>query len=96
MNSPNQTRLLSILFLLCPSIALAASGDGSITPTSYKIPILKVSMSKANFTNEQILYQCPAGTIAGCMVDVADDNALAALSAAAADRSIQRYASHLP
>ena len=55
----------------------------SFTPTSVKLPIMKISLSKLDGSNEQVVYRCPNSTEAGCMVDIANQSALDAIVAAA-------------
>jgi hypothetical protein len=85
---------LSGIMALLGSLAFAGAGEGSLTPTSFKIPILKVSIAKSDDTEEQSLYECPAATIAGCMVDVTDTTALDAITALASEKSIREGTYH--
>jgi len=60
----------------------------SFTPSSFKLPIMKISISKSDYTNEQIVYQCPHSTEAQCLVDLASQTELDAISVAARGASI--------
>lgn len=71
--------------LLGSSAAFAGPTQASFTPTGYKYPIMKVSLSKADFTGEVVLYECAGETSADCLVDLADEDALANLSNEAQD-----------
>lgn len=55
----------------------------SFTPTSFKLPIMKISIAKLDGTMEQIVYQCPHSTEAQCLVDMASQTELDALAALA-------------
>jgi hypothetical protein len=70
--------------------ALAAqTASRSFTPTSFKLPIFKITIANDDGTEEQNLYTCEEATAEGCLVDLMDQAALDALAAAAADASIR-------
>ena len=71
-----------------PSILAAQTDSRSFTPTSFKLPIFKITLAEADGSNSQTLYTCEAGTAEGCLVDLADQTALDALAAKAATVSI--------
>jgi hypothetical protein len=84
--------LLALLGFISFSLATAAhadTGDGSLTPTSYKIPIMKVSISKSDGTDEQTLFSCATDVPDNCMLDLNDTTVLDAITAAAGTKSIK-------
>ncbi|MDH4263198.1 MAG: hypothetical protein OEV78_09170 [Spirochaetia bacterium] len=76
-------------FLGIPSLSFAGASQASFTPTGYKYPIMKISITQAGGVGEQVLYQCAGTTSASCMVDVANPTALSAIGTAAANASIE-------
>ena len=61
----------------------------SFTPTSFRLPIMKITIAKSDGSEEQNLYKCANSTEAECLVDLADQAALDAVSAAAGAASIR-------
>ena len=61
----------------------------SFTPSSFKLPIMKISVSKSDFSGEQILYKCSKATEAECLVDLTSQTALDAISTAAAAATVE-------
>ena len=55
----------------------------SFTPTSMKLPIMKISIAKLDGSNAQDLYQCPRATEAECLVDLASQTELDMIATAA-------------
>ena len=61
----------------------------SFTPTSFRLPIMKITIAKSDGTEEQNIYKCANATEAECLVDLADQAALDAVAAAAGAASIR-------
>ncbi len=64
----------------------------SFTPTSFKLPIMKITIAKSDGTEEQNIYKCAAATEAECLVDLADQAALDALATAAGKAAVREGA----
>lgn len=62
-----RTALLFGLALATP--ALAGPKQSSFTPTAYQYPITRISLFKADYSGEQVLYQC-TGAADACLIDV--------------------------
>ncbi len=84
-------KLILILCILSlgSSLSYAAANQASFTPTGYQYPIMKISIMKADSTDEQSLYQCTGTTSAECLIDVTDPTALAAITTAATGVAIR-------
>ena len=69
---------LSLAMALAPAPASAAPGERSFTPDSVFIPIREIGIIEAVSDNRVRLYECgPSDDV--CMVDIADEAAVAAL-----------------
>jgi len=100
MKSLNLEKISNLFVALSSTLALsslahAQSGEVSFTPTGIKLPIMKIVLSSNqgagtgyNSSGEQILYQCPSAKEADCLVDLADQSALDAISATAGSAAI--------
>lgn len=74
--------------ILASSAAFADTEEMSFTPTGLKLPIMKITIAKEDMTEEQSLYECSSSTEAECLVDIADQTALDAISTQAASAEI--------
>lgn len=79
------------LSLAVPAVAFAEPGEGSFTPASLLVPIRKVTLEGSAGTST--LYSCDPTTAKDCLVDVADNTALAKLFAQPAMISAGTYSS---
>ncbi|MDB4945421.1 MAG: hypothetical protein JWP97_4955 [Labilithrix sp.] len=83
---------LAAFALAVPSRADAAHGENSFTPTALEVPLHGVRLGGADPSRDTMLYRCaadaagdmpdagpPTSTAAACLVDMANDAALAAL-----------------
>lgn len=70
---------------LASTAAWAGPTQQSFTPTGYKYPLMKIALAHEDFSGEVALYECEGTTPADCLVDLADEEALAELSAQAQD-----------
>lgn len=83
-------RAVSVLVLLASPAAWAAANQASFTPLSYLMPVRQISLNGPSAVS--VLYTCPlyadaglpnadrdAGPVDDCLVDMADNTALAAL-----------------
>jgi hypothetical protein len=70
--------LFSLVFLVS-SQSFAASNESSFTPTSVKTPIRGIYLIDSSTQHQARLYECAGNSEAQCLVDVADNTALAAL-----------------
>lgn len=72
-------KIITIAFLSGLSLPLlsqmAQTHQQSFTPVSLLVPIMRIALESSS-GSESVLYNCAAGTSAGCMVDVADNTAL--------------------
>jgi hypothetical protein len=91
-------RRLMLCGLLLGAPAWAATGENSFTPISYMMPVLSIDLSGPS--THATLYQCPdavtnsdGGFVDNCMVDMADDTALAALFNSVVDVDPGHYTS---
>ena len=75
------TLVLCALALAVPAVASASPGEASFTPTSLRVPIWRIALqgSGDGAPPRQDLYQCAGPHEDDCLVDFADDAALAAL-----------------
>ncbi len=92
--------ILATLAVLLSSVAWAATGEVSFTPTGFKFPIMKITMSKNSgftsdamghqptATNDQVLYTCASTDESQCLVDLTSQDALDAISAKAKGVSV--------
>jgi hypothetical protein len=71
--------------LLASAAAWAGPTQQSFTPTGYKYPLMKIALSHEDLTGAVSLYECEGATPSDCLVDLADEDALADLSAQAQD-----------
>lgn len=95
----NIFQLTSIVFVmsLLSLKSLAVTGDASFTPTGFKIPIMKITLSKNtgsvgsafSGSDEQTLYQCSSTTESDCLLDLASQTDLDKISAGAANAKIR-------
>ena len=69
--------------------AEAGAGQASFTPTSYKYPVMRISIAMADGTNDQALYTCPNATPEECMLDLGDAASLSVIETAAAAVAIR-------
>ncbi len=72
-------KYLSFFLIVVSSVALAGGNESSFTPTSILTPIMRITLVNSSSRNNSEIYECSAGTESGCLVDVADNAALAAL-----------------
>jgi hypothetical protein len=77
------------LSLAVSGVALAEPGEGSFTPTSLLVPIRKVTLEGSGASST--LYSCDPTGGKDCLVDVADNTALAKLFAQPAAISVGTY-----
>ncbi len=89
--------LLNVFLLaIFATQAKAASGDASFTPTGFKIPIMKITISKNtgsvgsafSGSNENVLYKCSSTTEANCLIDLGSQSDLDKIAAGAANALI--------
>jgi hypothetical protein len=66
------------LCLLLPILATAEPNKSSFTPSSLKVPVLRVTVEGSNGAQAEV-YACADATGANCLVDFADNTALASL-----------------
>ncbi|MDH5444341.1 MAG: hypothetical protein OEY52_02220 [Gammaproteobacteria bacterium] len=79
------------LSLVLENSAQAATNENSFTPTLLKKPIKEISLgSSTDSTAYASLYSC-SGTLADCMVNIADNTALASLLSASVSISAGTY-----
>ena len=62
----------------------------SFTPTSFKLPLLKISIAKKDGTEEKTIYKCEKSTGAECLVDLQSQTALDAIAAKAASVTVAK------
>jgi hypothetical protein len=68
------------LCALLPSLCLAEANKSSFTPSSFKVPVLRVTVEGQGGAQAEV-YVCPDSTGAACWVDFADNTALGNLFA---------------
>ncbi|MGZ3687043.1 MAG: hypothetical protein ACXVBW_02005 [Bdellovibrionota bacterium] len=74
---------------LSTTSALAATGEMSYTPTSFKLPIYTITLSSStSASTSAVIYSCSGTTDAACAIDVASDAAIAAALATGTQKSI--------
>ena len=78
-----KTLIVATGFLI--SSAYAGTNQKSFTPSKYLYPITRIELLTANGNNSQTLYTCSGATPRDCLVDMADSNALAELTAKVQD-----------
>jgi hypothetical protein len=71
------------------SVETLVSDTLSFTPTSFKLPIMKITITKSDGSDEQNIYKCANDTEAECLVDLADQTALNAVATTAGKASIR-------
>lgn len=89
--------ILSSVLTMVTSAAHATTGDASFTPSGFKIPVMKITISKNtgsagtafSGSDEQVLYQCSSTTEANCLLDLANQTDLDTIAAAAANVKIR-------
>ena len=79
------------LSLAVPAVAFAEPGEGSFTPASLLVPIRKVTLEGS--AGSSTLYACDPTSAKDCLVDVADNAALAVLFAQPAMINTGTYSS---
>ena len=80
-----------LLSAVVASAAFAGPTQASFTPTSYQYPITRISLFKADYTGEQVLYRCEAvdgGAPVDCLVDVTSPMSIKAIEDAAQNLAI--------
>ena len=77
------------LSLAVPAVAFAEPGEGSFTPASLLVPIRKVTLEGS--AGSSTLYSCTPSSSNDCLVDVADNTALAKLFAQPAMINVGTY-----
>ena len=79
---------VALASLTYASLALAAPGEVSFTPTGLKLSVMRITLSSHNDSGgadrEQVLYTCPHATEAECLVDVTSQSELDAIASLAA------------
>ena len=64
-------------------------GDSvSFTPSGFRLPIMKITMSKSDGSESQTIYACDQTEEADCLVDLASQTALDAIATKAASKAI--------
>jgi hypothetical protein len=75
------------------SLAIAAPGEVSFTPSGLKLSIMRVTLSATSDSgqplSQQVLYACPHATESECLVDVTNQSELDAIAAQAATAKVQ-------
>ena len=66
----------------------AQTASRSFTPSSFKLPIMKIAVAKTDGSNEKNIYTCPKAAEADCLVDLANQAALDAISTAAQNAAV--------
>ena len=87
---------LLLVGLSVSSLSYAQTGEISFTPTGFKFPIMKITLSKnagssgtaTSATNEQTLYKCSGATEADCLMDLTSQTDLDKITAASKGVSI--------